>query len=28
VKARLFHARVKLLNVMPALSGETKVQGA
>lgn len=27
VKARLFHARVKLLNVMPALSGETKVQG-
>lgn len=28
VKARLFHARVKLLNVMPALSGETKVQGS
>lgn len=28
VKARLFHARVKLLNVMPALSGETKAQGA
>ncbi|HTM71577.1 MAG TPA: sigma-70 family RNA polymerase sigma factor [Luteimonas sp.] len=28
VKARLFHARVKLLNVMPALGGETKVQGA
>lgn len=28
VKARLFHARVKLLNVMPALSGETKMQGA
>jgi RNA polymerase sigma-70 factor (ECF subfamily) len=27
VKARLFHARVKLLNVMPALSGETKGQG-
>jgi len=27
VKARLFHARVKLHNVMPALSGETKVQG-
>jgi RNA polymerase sigma-70 factor (ECF subfamily) len=28
VKARLFHARVKLLNVMPALGGETKLQGA
>jgi RNA polymerase sigma-70 factor (ECF subfamily) len=27
VKARLFHARVKLLNVMPTLSGETKGQG-
>jgi RNA polymerase sigma-70 factor (ECF subfamily) len=27
VKARLFHARVKLLNVMPALSGETDAQG-
>jgi RNA polymerase sigma-70 factor (ECF subfamily) len=27
VKARLFHARVKLLNVMPVLSGETKGQG-
>lgn len=27
VKARLFHARVKLLNVMPALSGETTRQG-
>lgn len=27
VKARLFHARLKLLNVMPALSGETKVHG-
>ncbi|HEU4991174.1 MAG TPA: sigma-70 family RNA polymerase sigma factor [Luteimonas sp.] len=27
VKARLFHARVKLLNVMPALSGEAKEQG-
>lgn len=27
VKARLFHARVKLLNVMPALSGEAKVRG-
>jgi RNA polymerase sigma-70 factor (ECF subfamily) len=26
VKARLFHARVKLLNVMPALSGEAKEQ--
>ena len=28
VKARLFHARMKLLNVMPALSGETKTQGS
>ena len=27
VKARLFHARVKLLNVMPALTGETEAQG-
>lgn len=27
VKARLFHARMKLLNVMPALSGDAKVQG-
>jgi RNA polymerase sigma-70 factor (ECF subfamily) len=27
VKARLFHARVKLLNVMPALAGETNAQG-
>jgi len=27
VKARLFHARVKLLNVMPSLSGEAKEQG-
>jgi RNA polymerase sigma-70 factor (ECF subfamily) len=27
VKARLFHARVKLLNVMPALSGDTAAQG-
>lgn len=27
VKARLFHARVKLLNVMPALSGETQERG-
>jgi RNA polymerase sigma-70 factor (ECF subfamily) len=26
VKARLFHARVKLLNVMPALGGETDAQ--
>jgi RNA polymerase sigma-70 factor (ECF subfamily) len=26
VKARLFHARVKLLNVVPALSGEAKEQ--
>ncbi len=27
VKARLFHARVKLLNVMPALSGDTMKRG-
>jgi RNA polymerase sigma-70 factor (ECF subfamily) len=27
VKARLFHARVKLLNVIPALSGDTSAQG-
>ena len=27
VKARLFHARVKLLNVIPALGGEAKGQG-
>lgn len=27
VKARLFHARVKLLNVLPALSGETGANG-
>jgi RNA polymerase sigma-70 factor (ECF subfamily) len=27
VKARLFHARVKLLNVIPALGGDTSAQG-
>lgn len=27
VKARLFHARVKLLNVLPALTGETSAKG-
>lgn len=27
VKARLFHARVKLLNVLPALTGEASAQG-